>query len=75
MSENADAIGLANELRAVLLDSPDLGHRAMIKGVTLVLAALLEAWPAETREQEAGYAINVLLTAVEEGPDDGETVQ
>jgi len=72
--ENARAIELADQLRWVLQDSPDAGHRAMIKAVTLTLAGLLQAWPSETREHEAGCAIGVLLAAVKEGPD-GETLQ
>jgi hypothetical protein len=74
-AENASALALADELRWVLQDNPDAGHRAMIKAVTLTLAGLLIEWPAETREFEADCAINVLLAAVEEYPDDGETVQ
>jgi len=70
--ENARAIELADQLRWVLQDSPDAGHRAMIKAATLVLAGLLQQWPAETREHETACAVCVLLAAVSP---DGETLQ
>jgi len=72
-AENERALDLTDRLRWVLQDSPDAGHRAMIKAATLVLAGLLQQWPAETREHETACAICVLLAAV--SPDDGETLQ
>lgn len=63
--ENELAKDIAADLRAVLDDHADANLLSTIKATMIVLAGLLDAWPAETRQAEYQRVIETLTFAAE----------